>query len=143
MSVRLEHANLCVRDIDGMATFLRTAFPEFRVRGEGKSMVGSRWMHIGTAETYIALQQSSAEPAEEWVPYSQKPGTNHLGYEVDDVSALRERLRAAGYQDSTVPNDHPHRRRAYFYDSEGNDWEFVEYRSEDSAERNDYELAGF
>ncbi len=141
MSIRLEHANLCVRDIDGMAAFLSTAFPEFSVRGQGKTIFGSRWMHIGTAETYIALQQSSAEPAEEWVPYSQKPGTNHLGYEVDDVEALRERLRAAGYQDSTVPNSHPHRRRVYFHDPEGNDWEFVEYRSEDPAERNDYEIA--
>ena len=79
MSVRLEHANLCVRNIDEMATFLRTAFPEFRVRGEGKSMVGRRWMHIGTADTYIALNQAAAEPAEQWVPYGQKPGTNHLG----------------------------------------------------------------
>ncbi len=143
MSIRLEHANLCVRDIDEMAAFLRTAFPEFGVRGQGKTILGSRWMHIGTAETYIALQQSSAEPAEEWVPYSQKPGTNHLGYEVDDVEALRKRMLAAGYEDSTVPNDHPHRRRVYFHDSEGNDWEFVEYRSDDPAERNDYELAGF
>ena len=33
MSVRLEHANLIVRDIDEMTRFLRTAFPEFRVRG--------------------------------------------------------------------------------------------------------------
>ena len=37
MTVRLEHANLCVRDIDGMLRFLKTAFPEFRVRGEGAS----------------------------------------------------------------------------------------------------------
>ena len=59
------------------------------------------------------------------------------------MEALRKRMLAAGYEDSTVPNDHPHRRRVYFYDSEGNDWEFVEYRSDDPAERNDYELAGF
>ena len=143
MSVRLEHANLCVRDIEETAKFLRTAFPEFRVRSEGKNILGSRWMHIGTADTYIALSQAAAEPAEKWVPYGQKPGTNHLGYEVDDVEALRKRMLAAGYEDSTVPNDHPHRRRVYFYDSEGNDWEFVEYRSDDPAERNDYELAGF
>jgi hypothetical protein len=37
MTVRLEHANLTVRDINGMIGFLHTAFPEFRVRGEGKS----------------------------------------------------------------------------------------------------------
>ena len=59
------------------------------------------------------------------------------------MAALRERLRAAGYRESTVPNDHPHRRRVYFYDAEGNDWEFVEYHSERVEERNDYALADF
>jgi hypothetical protein len=28
----------------------------------------------------------------------------------------------------------------YFYDADGNDWEFVQYTSDDPAERNDYEL---
>lgn len=50
------------------------------------------------------------------------------------------RMKAAGYRDSTVPNDHPHRRRVYFYDPDGNDWEFVEYRTDEPAERNDYAL---
>ena len=40
MAVRLEHANLTVRDIEGMIRFLKTAFPEFQVRGEGISRVG-------------------------------------------------------------------------------------------------------
>ena len=31
MTTKLEHANLCVRDIDAMLGFLRAAFPEFRV----------------------------------------------------------------------------------------------------------------
>ena len=140
MSVRLEHANLIVRDIDEMTRFLRTAFPEFRVRAEGKTWTGSRWSHVGTDDTYVALNEATKEPAERWVPYSGVPGTNHLGYAVDDAEGLRRRLAAAGYRDSTIPNDHPHRRRVYFHDSEGNDWEFVEYRSDDPSERNDYDL---
>ena len=59
---------------------------------------------------------------------------------MDDAEALRARLAAAGYEDSTVPNAHPHRRRVYFHDADGNDWEFVEYSSDDPAERNDYDL---
>jgi catechol 2,3-dioxygenase-like lactoylglutathione lyase family enzyme len=74
------------------------------------------------------------------MPYSGEPGVNHLAYEVDDVESLRARLKAAGYRDSTVPNTHPHRKRVYFYDPDGNDWEFVQYFSQDPAERNDYEL---
>ena len=65
MAVRLEHANLIVRDINGMIRFLQTAFPEFRVRGEGKSRDGSRWVHVGTDETYIALSPAKEEPTNE------------------------------------------------------------------------------
>jgi catechol 2,3-dioxygenase-like lactoylglutathione lyase family enzyme len=140
MSVRLEHANLAVRNVSEMIRFLQTAFPEFRVRKEGKGERGLRWVHLGTGETYIALNEAPEEPEQPRVPYSELPGLNHLGYEVDDAEAVRERLSAAGYRESTVPNDHPHRTRVYFYDNEDNDWEFVEYRSEDPTERNDYSL---
>ncbi len=97
-------------------------------------------MHVGTDETYLALNQATAEPERPWTPYQGLPGVNHLAYEVDDVEAPRDRLNAAGYQDSTVPNAHPYRKRVYFNDPEGNDWEFVEYLSGDPAERHDYEL---
>lgn len=137
---RIEHANLIVRDLPSMIEFVRTAFPEFEIRAEGKTWSGARWAHVGTADTYLALSEATKEPAERWVPYSEKPGLNHLGYEVDDAGALWERMRAAGYRDSTVPNDHPHRRRVYFRDPEDNDWEFVQYLSDDPAERNDYAI---
>src|SRR2546430_17199824 len=82
MAVSLEHANLTVRDIDGMIRFLQTAFPEFRVRGEGKNRDGGRWVHVGTDQTYIAL--SPAKPAQEQqlMPYHSAPGVTHLAYEV-------------------------------------------------------------
>jgi catechol 2,3-dioxygenase-like lactoylglutathione lyase family enzyme len=139
MTVRLEHANLAVRDIEAMTRFLGAAFPDFRVRSEGLYQ-GRRWVHVGNDDTYIAVNQATEEPAETWEPYTGKPGVNHLGYEVDDVEALRERLAAAGFEDTSVPNEHPHRKRVYFNDAEGNDWEFVQYFSNDPAERNDYEL---
>jgi catechol 2,3-dioxygenase-like lactoylglutathione lyase family enzyme len=143
MSIRLEHANLIVEDMQEMVAFIRTAFPDFEVRAEGKNPFGVRWLHIGTDDTYLALNEASAEAAEKWVPYGGKPGLNHLGYEVDDAEGIRARLSAAGYHDSTVPNEHPHRRRVYFYDPEGNDWEFVEYSSDRPEERNDYALPDF
>jgi catechol 2,3-dioxygenase-like lactoylglutathione lyase family enzyme len=140
MSVRLDHANLVVKDLEETIRFLGTAFPEFRVRGEGTTWRGSRWVHVGTGQVYLALSQATEAPAEPWVPYAGKPGTNHLGFEVDDAEAVRARLHAAGYADSTVPNAHPHRKRVYFRDREGNDWEFVQYLSDDPAERHDYAL---
>jgi catechol 2,3-dioxygenase-like lactoylglutathione lyase family enzyme len=135
----MEHANLTVRDVDGMIRFLQAAFPEFKVRRDGGSG-DSRWVHIGTAENYLALTPASAKPGIPWVPYTGRPGVNHLGYEVDDAEALRQRLLSAGYKESTVANAHPHRKRVYFYDPEGNDWEFVQYLSSDPAQRNDYDL---
>lgn len=140
MTIRLEHANLVVRDLDDAIAFLQTALPDFRIRGEGKGWNGARWVHVGNDQSYLALSEATQEPAERWVPYAGKPGTNHLGFEVDDVEGIRTRLLAAGYQDSTVPNSHPHRQRVYFHDAEGNDWEFVQYRSDDPEDRNDYDL---
>lgn len=140
MTVRLEHANLIVRNIDTTIRFLQTAFAEFRIRFDGKDLRGRRWVHIGTNDSCIALTQSTIEPAERWKPYVGLPGVNHLAYEVDDVESLRDRLRSAGYQDSRVPNNHAYRRRVYFYDPDGNDWEFVQYLSDDPAKRHDYTL---
>ena len=141
MKLRIEHANLIVRDIDAMIGFVQTAFPDFEIRREGKSWHGKRWLHVGTENPYLALSEAREEPAERWVPYGGKPGLNHLGYEVDDADALRERMRAAAYKDSTVPNNHPYRKRVYFNDPDGNDWEFVQYLTDDPVKRNDYEIA--
>ena len=139
MTIRMEHANLHVRQFDDAVRFLTTAFPDFRVRSES-IRDGLRWMHIGTDETYIALNETLFDGDDTRSPYDSKPGINHLGYEVDDVDALRERLAAAGFRDSTYPNKHPYRKRVYFYDADGNDWEFVQYFSDKASERNDYEL---
>lgn len=141
MSARLEHANLIVRDIDSAIRFLQTAFPEFSIRSDQTDADGSRWVHIGTNETYIALNEATTEPTERWQPYTGVPGVNHLAYEVDDADALRERMTAAGYEDSTVSNKHPWRKRVYFLDPDGNDWEFIEYLTDDPAKRHDYSIA--
>lgn len=140
MSVRLEHANITVHDVDGVIRFLLTAFPEFRIRRDQTEKDGTRWVHVGTDDHYVALNVARPESPRRDPPYSGRPGLNHLAYEVDDAGALRERLRAAGYRDSTVPNSHPHRKRVYFYDPDGNDWEFVQYLTDDAALRHDYEL---
>ena len=140
MNIRLEHANLSVRDVDGVIRFPTTACPELRLRGRGASCAGHAWAHLGTEESYLSLLAASGEAAEPFVPYAGRPGLNHLGFEVSDVAAVRARLLAAGYCETTVANGHPHRTRVYFADAEGNDWEFVEYHSALPGERNDYAL---
>lgn len=140
MMIQLEHANMHVEDIDSARRFLQTAFPEFRIRKQGQNAEGRRWMHLGTDQVYFALNEATAERKDGWQAYSGQPGINHLGFEVADVDAIHQRLSAAGYKDSTYPNAHPHRKRVYFHDTEGNDWEFVQYFSDQVDERNDYDL---
>ena len=137
MTVRLEHANLSVNDIDAIIRFLQSAFPEFRIRDDVRESDGSRWVHVGTDDTYIALNQAKGQH----IAKPKGSPLNHLAYEVTNVEAVRSRLDNAGYQENTmVPNAHPYRKRLYFYDPEGNEWEFVQYLSDDAAKRNDYTL---
>ena len=58
--VRLEHANLQVRDLDATIRFLQTAFPDFRVRGEGPTLQGARWVHVGRDDVYLALKPQAS-----------------------------------------------------------------------------------
>jgi catechol 2,3-dioxygenase-like lactoylglutathione lyase family enzyme len=137
IDVRLEHANLSVNDIDAIVAFLRVAFPEFRVRCDSIRADGLRWVHVGVGDTYIALFQAAQSRVNAGFGSSS---FNHVGYEVDDVEAVRKRLLQAGYRENLQPNSHPHRKRVYFFDPEGNEWEFVQYFTNDPAKRNDYDL---
>jgi hypothetical protein len=44
----------------------------------------------------------------------------------------------AGYREGLVPEPHLHRKRVYFHDADGLEWEFVQYLSDDPAGRNDH-----
>jgi catechol 2,3-dioxygenase-like lactoylglutathione lyase family enzyme len=132
----VEHANVTVRDIDEAVAFLQTALPGFEVRHQGKS--DYRWCHIGTQQSYIALQEQTLDTPVERSPYRQI-GVNHIAFVVDDIHALMVRMRGAGYRLGEINELHPFRRRVYFFDHDGLEWEFVEYLSRDNLKRNDYE----
>lgn len=138
MTVRLEHANITVRDVDRTIAFLCTAFPSFRVRHAARKANGARWAHVGDEAVYVSLEEGTDDP-DPREPYGTRPGLNHLGFVVDDAESIRARLAAAGYEDTTPPNDHPHRRRVYFACGDL-ELELVEYTSALAAERNDYDL---
>jgi catechol 2,3-dioxygenase-like lactoylglutathione lyase family enzyme len=140
MQCYLEHANITIRDLDEAVKFFTTVFPHFKVRGRGESDQGGwtkKWLHLGTDQIYVALEAVPLEDEGTRRPYRDR-GINHIGFVVADVDAIINRLRAAGYRDGIAVKPHPHRKRAYFHDSEGNEYEFVEYLSEVPAERNDY-----
>jgi len=134
--MRLEHANLSVVNTEDMERFLCAAFPDFRRRGGGVDGRDRPWRHVGNDEFYIALQTVTDNPNRS--PYGDEAGLNHLGWEVDDLDALVERLSKAGFEPNMSADDHPARNRRYFFDPDGNDWEFVQYLVNDADARNDY-----
>lgn len=135
MSTYLEHANLTVRDLDQTVAFLQTALPDLKIRGQGMGLHGP-WLHIGTDESYLALEEASQDGGSR-AAYAD-PGLNHLGFVVADAEAVRQRMQAAGYREGFQAPDHAFRQRVYFFDPDGNEYEFVEYFSDRPEERNDY-----
>ena len=51
-----------------------------------------------------------------------------------------ERLRQHGYELDHLGGEHPHRKSVYYLDGNNLQFEFVEYLSERTDERNDYSL---
>ncbi len=137
----LEHANITVSDLDATVEFYKTAFPSFKIRGGGTQPLEGggfkRWLHFGTDETYVALSELPLEkqPEKDY----DKNGFNHIGFVVEDVNALAARMEEKGYKHTYPRQEEKYRIREYFGDPDGNEIEFVQYLSDNWAERNAYE----
>ena len=135
----LEHLNITVLDVDAAIRFLQTAMPQLEVRGGGTGEKCKRWVHVGTAPTYLAIEDRGAEGPGPHKPYIH-PGMTPIGFVVDDLDGVAERLRSSGYREGMNALDHPHRKRIYFFDDDDNEYEFIEYLSTKPSDRNDYQL---
>lgn len=87
---------------------------------------------------FIALQEVQARHHVERTPYVDV-GMNHIGLVVEDVDAIEQRLLNAGYEKNEMGESHPYRRRIYFFDDSGGEWEFVQYLSKEDSKRNQYD----
>ena len=136
---RFEHANLVVTDIPATLEFIRTAFPTWRVRGQGRMEWHGkprRWLHVGDDDTYVTLNDDGEGANRDLTGH--RPGLAHLGFVVDDLDAVIARLEAGGYRIDVEGADHPFRKNVYFMEPGGFQFEFVEYLSDDPNERNSY-----
>jgi hypothetical protein len=136
----LEHANLTVKNIDAVIQFITTALPTWAIRGQGSmDWFGKRirWLHVGTATCYLALQDGGEGEGLKWTGH--RVGMKHLGMVVPSLAAVTDRLAAAGYPMDHWGGTHPHRKSAYFT-AEELQFEFVEYVSANERERNDYTI---
>ena len=135
----LEHLNMTSTDVDETVRFLLTAMPEFSIRGEGggEDSPAERWVHVGTADSYLCIESRGATEKGPHKPYFH-PGMNHMGFVVSDSAGLSKRMLEAGYRRGATYLDHPHRHRYYFFDHDGNEYEFVQYFSDEPSEKNEY-----
>lgn len=131
--IYLEHANMTVNNLEQSVHFFQTAFPDFVVRGGGE-MNGRKWVHLGNNDTYIAINQA-LESMKIEKNYSTS-GFNHVGFVVEDVTEIANRLLEAGYKRDYPKQEEKYRIRDYFLDADGNEFEFVQYLSENVSERN-------
>ena len=131
----LEHANITVNNLQRGIEFFKTAFPDFKIRGEGV-FNGRKWVHLGNNDTYLAINEATINtPHEKNINSS---GINHIGFVVDNVKEIAERLLSAGFKRDYPKQVEEFRIRDYFADDDGNEYEFVEYLSEKPEERNKY-----
>lgn len=134
----IEHINMTTESIEQTKEFLLCAFPNWRVRGKGyndKSENKRHWMHVGDDVWYVALESANGQKVRR--PY-YNPGINHVGFVVNNLKEIAERLLKNGYKEGIKAENHPFRKRMYFYDNVGNEFEFVEYNTMNPRERNDY-----
>ena len=137
---KIEHLNITVPDIDEAIKFIQIVAPDFKVRKDVKSATSYRWTHVGNGECYFALQEAHLgfDPKPPQKAYKNY-GVNHIAIVVDDILKVEEKLLNSGYKRSIETPVETHRKRLYFFDNFGFEWELVEYSSQDPADKYLYE----
>ena len=140
MQTIVEHVNITVPDIERTLTFLKIVAPDFNVRKEGTPENGSRWVHFGNTDFYIAIEEprpgsTPKDPLQSYVNY----GKNHIGLVVEDLDKIANELDKLGYTRGIATPEEKFRKRLYYKDHDNFEWELVEYFSDKAEEKNLYE----
>ena len=124
-TVRLEHVNYTVSDIDRTAKMLDTLFG-WKLRWRGAAIDGGESAHVGTEDQYVAIYHpaSPVDPAN--TSYKTTGGLNHIAVVVDDIDAMESAVKSAGYKPVNHADYEPGR-RFYFRDHDGIEYEIVSY----------------
>lgn len=122
---RFEHINLSCHDIDQTRAFYQMLFPNWYVRAEGMNN-GSRWMHFGDRQFYLALNDAPA--LERTHQLYETIGMNHVGFVIKDGDKMKAQLEANGIEYYTMSAPET-KHRIYVTDPDGNEIELVEYQS--------------
>lgn len=122
---RLEHLNVTVRDPDATAAMLVEIFG-WRLRWQGAAIHGGRSVHVGGADSYLAVYAGLGAQVAAGNSYGLRGGLNHIGIVVDDLDAVEARVKAQGYEPVNHADYEPGR-RFYFREENGIEIEVVSY----------------
>lgn len=141
---KLEHVNLTVPCIDEALKFLLIVAPDFKIRKDSTADTAAkdnyRWVHIGNDEYYLALQEAhlEAKPKKQLAGYINY-GVNHIALVVSNIAIIEGRLKSNGFRKSIKTPLEKFRKRVYYYDHAGFEWELIEYFSTKPQEKFLYE----
>lgn len=125
MNARLEHVNITVPDARATADFLSRLLG-WHIRWEGASLNNGYSVHVGNADSYLALYTPEKPVAEAHPRYGNAAGLNHVGIVVDDLDAIEARVRALGIETFNHADYEPGR-RFYFDGPDAVEYEMVSY----------------
>ena len=137
----IEHVNITSGNLMETLEFLKTALPEWKVRGEGISTATGKeqkWLHFGSDEEYITINEGETKAV---ASIEGSNGLQHVGFIVEDVDKVARRLIDKGYSPTLPLTDFTARRNVYFMDNSGFEYEFVQYFSKTPQEKNQYEVS--
>ncbi|WP_422049657.1 VOC family protein [Shimia sp.] len=123
--MKLEHVNLTVRDPKATAAILCDVF-DWTVRWEGESIHGGYSVHVGEAESYLALYAPPVDIQNAESSYYRAGGLNHVGIVVRDLDLIEARVKAAGFEPVNHADYEPGK-RFYFDGPDEIEYEVVSY----------------
>ncbi|MDF1873322.1 VOC family protein [Vannielia sp.] len=126
MPAHLEHINITVSDLDRSLAMVQSLFG-WEVRWRGASIHNGETVHVGGADTYLALYQHTKQGPGTDDSYHTTGGLNHVGVVVDHLDKVEEKVKALGFTPHSHADYEPGR-RFYFLDHDGVEFEVVSYK---------------
>lgn len=120
----IEHANLSVTQPERSAQLFKDLLG-WQERWRGQSRFGGDTIHVSEPDnggSYMALYTSGDVKGD----YSKGQPLNHVGLQVDDLTAAQAAVEAAGLKPFRH-DDYDPGRRFYFFDWDGIEFEVVSY----------------
>lgn len=125
MTATLEHANITVSDAHATAAWMEKLFG-WHIRWQGAAISGGYSIHVGDKDRYLAVYTPDKPTMTGASSYNVVGGLNHLAVVVDDLDATEAAIKQQGFKTCSHADYEPGR-RFYFHDSDGIEYEVVQY----------------